>query len=1328
MIINFSSSGANNLTISFSSNGMGTTPPTVGDIVTLKNLFIYEAIPDGENMYIVSSSPYDYTRDAELTFTYSTEPMTINLQDCYIYDAFQNRYTNSITPTGAMCDVDNIDEDEVTWGQYTPTTYTLQIAPSGASDIKVYFNGVESSEWIYTTSVAGETVNWRASAVGYTSRSGTWVANGDDLIAFELVPYVTFRYAKDSTDTGFEITLTGTRNGTSIEVTRTDVASLDVDQNTYVTASYSRTGYQSDSNVYLMTDSDRSETFIPSPLSNTVTINSTPSNATINVSYIYGSVEQTETGTGSVTVTVDYGSELTATASLNGYATATSTLVIREDQTVSLTLTSKPTFTLVVDSPSNVSISLNYTVYGEASSESVNANTLSVYVDSGTTVTWNVSSDNYETNTGVSEQITQDTTRHISLTILPSFTLNVLPATAEATVNYTQKGTLRSFTGTVPIVVYVDPNTTVNWQAYATGYITQSGSNTIVRTNVTESVELEEEVEPTPTHTISLTSTPNDASITLTYVNNGTSQTATGTGSVQVTADEGTPYSWSVSKSGYVTKNGSGTVSGDITASIELSLDIVTYSLSFQVIPNTGSITLTYTYEGVENTVTYGDTILVAADEGSQYSWTASAAGYVTQSGSGIVNTNISRTIELERSYTLYNLTINSVPSTASISIRYTRRGSEYTANGNGSLTVSADEGSTYYYSVSQSGYLSNSGSNVLTDNTSFTVSLSANVLTYSGDTTIPANSSGSVYTITVLNPAGTGSWSVDYTGTAAWFTQVSRSSTVAGSLTINYSAATNATSSARNTSFVVSATDAQPVTVTITQAASSEVTVTVSPTQTVLSSTDTTTKSITWESTSTAAWTYSNNAPSWIHITSVTRAGDGKMIIIYYADANTGSSARTWTVTGTQSGRNYTAIVTQTSSTEEENTPAITLSKSTLNASGDTFTATVSSHQTITAWNVTVSPSSQVNSITYNGNVATVRVKANSSESLLYYTLTWFVQTTVPYTGTITLIQGQSLSIAGGPIWKEVGVAVEAPSNSAFVEYHINSGNTILYAAKAYPEPTTRATSVILNDVCENYLGNGITFTAGVQEMPDYYKQFKFVTNTGTETNFSFYNSWAYKEIPSHQILSDPISTTVDWRQWIPISWLSLGTDNLAVGNERYSPVAANSGSTLMLKASSFSVGSTLNVDCSARRGYGNGDYPLTYYIANECGEYVLYYCNAYGGWDALLVKGNTTKRDDIESFNYRKKAPRTDFSKTKYMNRITPTWNLHTDYFVNGEKMYHLIESPLVYLHILATDEIIPVIVTDTSVSYLNYSNNGKNPVSYEINVEESHLKFRK
>ena len=126
---------------------------------------------------------------------------------------------------------------------------------------------------------------------------------------------------------------------------------------------------------------------------------------------------------------------------------------------------------------------------------------------------------------------------------------------------------------------------------------------------------------------------------------------------------------------------------------------------------------------------------------------------------------------------------------------------------------------------------------------------------------------------------------------------------------------------------------------------------------------------------------------------------------------------------------------------------------------------------------------------------------------------------------------------------------------------------------------------------------------------------------------------------------------------------------------------------------------------------------------------DYVLYYANAFGGWDSLLCNSSSKKTDNIESLNYRKKSSSmSEFSKIDYQKTITPSWSLNTGIIQNGEKMYHLLESTKVYLHNLNTNEIIPVVITNSTCDYLNYTNNSKQPVKYTITVEESNQKTRK
>ena len=313
-----------------------------------------------------------------------------------------------------------------------------------------------------------------------------------------------------------------------------------------------------------------------------------------------------------------------------------------------------------------------------------------------------------------------------------------------------------------------------------------------------------------------------------------------------------------------------------------------------------------------------------------------------------------------------------------------------------------------------------------------------------------------------------------------------------------------------------------------------------------------------------------------------------------------------------------------------------------------------------------------------------------------------------------ITQASGVVSSIS--PIWNTVELA-EDPLGS-FTEYHIELDNSTIYAAKAYKYPGETLVKFNINDIASNYLGNGLSFTEGCREIPDYAKVFDVITSDGTNYSQTFYNSWAYKD--TNYWLSDPIDYKVSCKQWLPVSILTTNFTSVTVNNTPYSGLAADTGYTVMQNLRNAIVGNNIMV-------YGANGTTRKYSIAD--GDYVLYYANAYGGWDSLLCNGTSKKTDNIESLSYRKKSSSlSDFSKVDYQKNITPTWSLNTGIIWNGEKMYHLLESTMVYLHNLKTNEIIPVVITNSSCDYLNYTNNGKQPVRYNITVEESNTKIRK
>lgn len=68
--------------------------------------------------------------------------------------------------------------------------------------------------------------------------------------------------------------------------------------------------------------------------------------------------------------------------------------------------------------------------------------------------------------------------------------------------------------------------------------------------------------------------------------------------------------------------------------------------------------------------------------------------------------------------------------------------------------------------------------------------------------------------------------------------------------------------------------------------------------------------------------------------------------------------------------------------------------------------------------------------------------------------------------------------------------------------------GGDIIYAGKAYKYPEASNIEWTINDACSNYIGTGITFTNGIQRIPDYCKTFTVATNQSTIKASRFYNS----------------------------------------------------------------------------------------------------------------------------------------------------------------------------------------------------------------------------
>lgn len=378
------------------------------------------------------------------------------------------------------------------------------------------------------------------------------------------------------------------------------------------------------------------------------------------------------------------------------------------------------------------------------------------------------------------------------------------------------------------------------------------------------------------------------------------------------------------------------------------------------------------------------------------------------------------------------------------------------------------------------------------------------------------------------------------------------------------------------------------------------------------------------------------------------------------------------------------------------------------------------------------------------NGNaIITFNVTENTSLSRRNTTIGISVVKDSSSIINLSINVNQAVKSDIAPIWKDYIWAEETLDD--FIEYHLDDGGTTIYAGKAYKYPDSDRVEFLLNSVTENYLSNGISFptVSSTSVMPNYLKDFTLVTSTGNEKPIIFFNDWSYKDtdLTSGYFLSDPITGLIDPRQYVMASWLLPTGEGLV--SRFYYKDGIQTAADVTLKSG---INGYTYIENITNLQLGCGDYiviafvvsgtisqkQIKYIIDNTGKDYVLYYVNAAGGWDSLLIEGNVKKTDEFESESYIKRVlrPSTEFARNKYLNTITSSWTLYTGYLNDEQasKMHNLLESTQVYLHNLKDNTITPVLITDTSCEYKTYTNQGKNKFYYTINVESSQDNYRK
>lgn len=274
-------------------------------------------------------------------------------------------------------------------------------------------------------------------------------------------------------------------------------------------------------------------------------------------------------------------------------------------------------------------------------------------------------------------------------------------------------------------------------------------------------------------------------------------------------------------------------------------------------------------------------------------------------------------------------------------------------------------------------------------------------------------------------------------------------------------------------------------------------------------------------------------------------------------------------------------------------------------------------------------------------------------------------------------------------PIWKDTYYTTTAAS----ITYTVKQNGSTLFIGKAVKLPGASTVEININEICKNFLSN---------ELPDF-------RNVSTATTYT--NSEACKTFQLYQG-STLLETYVFLYDWSYTDW-NGGSKSMGL------PINGHYESTMLVFSSYTSSNVVYNT--------------ITFPGGNYCGDMALYYQTAGGGWCSFLCEGVVKRTDNLTPYTYTKSVKNTsnNFENTKYSIEYDRTYVINSGWLSDSESKNlaeNLLKSTRVYAHDLKTDEIFPVVITDTSIQYKTYVSNSRKPVNYTINISSSQSRIRR
>ncbi len=320
-------------------------------------------------------------------------------------------------------------------------------------------------------------------------------------------------------------------------------------------------------------------------------------------------------------------------------------------------------------------------------------------------------------------------------------------------------------------------------------------------------------------------------------------------------------------------------------------------------------------------------------------------------------------------------------------------------------------------------------------------------------------------------------------------------------------------------------------------------------------------------------------------------------------------------------------------------------------------------------------------------------------------------------------------------PIWKDTQASYVTLADSQIFTISVD-GQTI-YNGRLVRKPGEIGLTTYVNRLVKDYLSAKIDFNRRyrTQAQDNYVREFTInPATTAGVSSYKFYCDYGYEEggvaDNTLSVISRPLHNVVDPRQIL--ADLSENTSHLVMvrlrnAERNLAESLPNKVQTFTHQLSQSMVGDIIDiVDDMA------GEVLASYEVRNTCAEYCLYYLNAHGGYDHLLINGTTLRSDNIKRTEITRVVDNTALKhgRSDVHTEITRTWRLNTGHLTDAQwaKTHHLLGSTHVFLHNLDSGEIVPVVIKANKADFNTYRNNGRKMSQLSIDVEESTKRERR